>query len=105
MFRLRVAPACRSLGRLALQAWLVGFASLACWLCKPGLLRWHVCPPPGKTAQTPGPLYKPHLMTRTPDGQGVDEHPEFVDAQSRQQEHDPEKWMPVFGKDHAPPIM
>jgi hypothetical protein len=20
------------------------------------------------------------------------------------QEHDPEKWIPVFGKDHAPPI-
>jgi len=20
-------------------------------------------------------------------------------------EHDPEKWTPVFGKDHAPPIM
>jgi hypothetical protein len=22
----------------------------------------------------------------------------------RQLEHDPEKWVPVFGKDHAPPI-
>ena len=26
-------------------------------------------------------------------------------ARSARLEHDPEKWTPVFGKDHAPPIM
>ena len=27
-----------------------------------------------------------------------------IEADARDLEHDPEKWAPVFGKDHAPPI-
>jgi hypothetical protein len=27
-----------------------------------------------------------------------------IDATGSLLEHDPEKWIPVFGKDHAPPI-
>jgi hypothetical protein len=40
---------------------------------------------------------------RSPDGtrSGIRDEPTRISLPSMGLEHDPEKWMPVFGKDHA----